>query len=207
MKMKKLGIFTAFVIVITALIYMTVLAAQPGDAEDPLVTRRYVDSRIAVLEAQIDMLTHLLMDAILGGGLQPGTQLPVLPPVGGGFTPADRDALFADIIFHFELMYGEMLRTAVANVAPPQVVPFEVYFAPEGSTIIFEAGVEFILRSGEATVVAGPNGLANLTAGHDVQNGQTIYRNHLLLTPVTDGRGVHFTTGAWFMIRGNYHFV
>ena len=88
--------------------------------------------------------------------------------------------------------------------APGQVVPFTPLLVPRGSTLVAEAGVEIILRSGTAYVVAGPNGLVDVTAGRDIANGQRVSPNHLLLVPATDGRGLRFTTDAWLMIKGGF---
>jgi len=88
--------------------------------------------------------------------------------------------------------------------APGQVVPFTPLFVPRGSTIVAEAGTEIILRSGSASVVAGPNGLVDITAGRDIANNQPVSRNHLLLVPATDGRGLHITADAWLMIKGGF---
>ena len=88
-----------------------------------------------------------------------------------------------------------------------QVVPFTPLFVPGGSTLIAEAGVEFILRSGSANVIAGPNGLVDVTAGRDVGNGQAVSRNHLMLVPATDGRGLSFVSDAWLMIKGGFTVV
>jgi len=54
---KRIGIFVVMAIIIGGVVYFQATAsAQPGDAGDPLVTRRYVDERIARLEAEIDSL-------------------------------------------------------------------------------------------------------------------------------------------------------
>ena len=130
--------------------------AQPGTASDPLVTQRYVDERIAQLQAQITALQN-----------QQGNNHGQPGPTG-------------------------------------QVVPFTPLFVPGGSTLIADAGVEFILRSGTAHVIAGPNGLVDVTAGMDIANGQPVSRNHLMLVPATDGRGLHFATDSWLMIKGGF---
>ena len=87
---------------------------------------------------------------------------------------------------------------------PGQVVPFTPLFVPRGSTLFAEAGAEIILRGGSASVVAGPNGLVDVTAGRDIASGQPVSRNHLLLVPATDGRGLHITADAWLMIKGGF---
>ncbi|MCL2379111.1 MAG: hypothetical protein FWC77_08300 [Defluviitaleaceae bacterium] len=161
MRQAKNFIYPAIIAVLAVLLIIshlhTTAYAQPGTASDPLVTQRYVDERIAALQAQITALQNQN---------QPGGYI---PPAASG-----------------------------------QVVPFTPLFVPRGSTLIAEAGVELILRSGSASVVAGPNGLVDITAGQDIANGQPVSRNHLLLVPATDGRGLNITADAWLMIKGGF---
>ena len=205
MNKKTIGLLAVIALLVSAVAYMYIpLMAQPGDANDPLVTRRYVDDRISQLEEEIAILRHLIT------GLPPGHTLPgtAVGTPGIGMPQAERDALFNEFMVHFEALYGNMIRAA-ANITMPEptVVPFEVLNVPAGTVMVFEAGVEFILRAGEATVIAGPNGIADVTAGRDIHNGQAIGRNHLMLVPVTDGRGALFSTDAWVMIKGRYQIV
>jgi len=162
MRQIKNYIYPAIIAALAVLLVLSYLHtttyAQPGTASDPLVTQRYVDERIASLQAQITALQ---------GQLSGITTTPGAPE-------------------------------------PSQVVPFTPLFVPRGSTLFAEAGAEIILRSGNAIVVAGPNGLVDVTAGRDIGNGQAASRNHLLLVPATDGRGLQFTSDAWLMIKGGF---
>ena len=175
--MKRKIIYSAVVSVLLGLLVVsnlsTLALAQPGTASDPLVTQRYVDDRIAELQAQIDALQGQT-------GQSPGRSLSL----------DERDAIIADV-----------LDAVLFN---NQVVPFSAVFIPRGNTLTAEAGTEIILRSGAATVVAGPNGLVDVTAGRDVGNRQSVSRNHLLLVPASDGRGLHITADAWLMIKGGF---
>lgn len=67
------------------------------------------------------------------------------------------------------------------------------------------AGCELVLRGGTATVLDPTgNGLSDLTAGTDPKNGAAVPRNHLLLVPRDDGRGLKATASkAWIMYRGS----
>ena len=173
--MRKKIIYPTIITILTGLLLLSHLyapvIAQPGTSSDPLVTQRYVDERIAQLQAQIDLL-----------------ESQIAPPTGG-ISQAQLTAIVAEV-------------TQAVNAA--QVVPFTPLFVPRGSTLIAEAGVEFILRSGTAYVIAGPNGIVDVTAGIDIANGQRVSQNHLMLVPATDGRGLYFATGAWLMIKGGY---
>ena len=170
MRQKKNIIYTATIAILAGLLLLSYFyipaVAQPGTANDPLVTQRYVDERIGELQAQIALMQAQITALQQGQGTPGGNQ------VAGG-----------------------------------QVVPFTPLFVPRGSTLIAEAGVEFILRSGSANVIAGPNGLVDVTAGRDIGNGQAVSRNHLMLVPATDGRGLSFVTDAWLMIKGGFTIV
>ena len=203
MKKNRICITLVTFVVVAALTYFSVSAsAAPGDATDPLVTRRYVDERITQLTAEISALRAQM-------GLAPGPSAPNQP-----INQTERDALFADMMIYFETVYGEMLRAAMAGVgttdphsAVSAVVPFEPLFVPAGHRLVAEAGVELIVRSGQAIAVSGPDGMVNVTAGRDVTNGEQVPHNNLLLVPRTDGRGLHFVTDSWLMIKGRYEIV
>ncbi len=173
-------------------------SGQPGSVEDPLVSKKYVDDQVNALR---NIVTQYQ---------QPGTatytDLPA--PV--------RDAVVSEALAEFELIYGEMLRQAAANSAagtdyPPQVQEydapfFEVVYAESGEIIYGDSSTEIILRGGTATAVAGINGLCDVTSGTDIQNGQNIPYNHLIIIPVGDGRGIRVGSNAYLMIKGGYYF-
>lgn len=76
---------------------------------------------------------------------------------------------------------------------------------PKGSYLICSAGTEIILRSGKAMAVVSPQGgLADVTAGVDLEKDASIPSNHLLIIPRDDGRGAYATTDTIFMVRGEY---
>lgn len=82
---------------------------------------------------------------------------------------------------------------------------FVVMSLEAGQILNLEANSQFILRSGEAVAIAGQGGgLSDLTVGKDLATDETIQKNHLLLTPKTDGRGVKMTYAGWIMVSGGY---
>ena len=162
--MKNIKIYAAAAVICIAVFAVTVYA-QPGTPGDPLVSRSYVNTRIAELEAQIAQLNAVINE---------GFELPQAPAVQ---TPAVTRELFT------------------------------VVRAEPGMVLIGGASTEIILRSGEATVVAGYNGLANVTTGIDVMNGQPVSLNNLLIVPQADGRGLRFHSTAHVMVKGDFHFL
>jgi len=181
MRQKRSIIYPVIIAILTALLILSHLStpaiAQPGTTVDPLVTQRYVDEQIAILQAQIDTLTS-----------QIGQQQQVTVTL----SPEDKSAIIAEV-------------TNAVNAS--QLIPFTPQFMPAGSRLIAAAGVEFILRSGEATVIAGPNGLVDVTGGKDIADGQPVSPNHLILVPASDGRGLYFLSDSWLMIKGGYIIV
>jgi hypothetical protein len=85
---------------------------------------------------------------------------------------------------------------------------FEVVEVKAGQTVIFtDDSVEFILRSGDATAIASENGgLADLTEGVDLTSGDFLKKNHLMLVPRNDNRGIVAKSNLWIMIKGTYEF-
>ena len=156
--LKSLLVMVLLVAIIAALQLIPAFA-NPGDANDPLVTQRYVDERIAALTAEIDQLRGII------NNIAPG------------------------------------------SVEAGGVVPFAPVNIPAGSTLIADAGAEFIVRSGTATAVSGADGMVNVTAGVDIINGMDIPANNLLLVPRSDGRGFFAETDTWIMIKGGFSIV
>ncbi|MCL2603373.1 MAG: hypothetical protein FWD90_02720 [Defluviitaleaceae bacterium] len=208
MKKRKnittLLIAVLLVVAVTFPYLRTVVSAQPGEAADPLVTRRYVDERIDALWTEVQTLraeNTLLRNMVEAGGL---------PGLPGG--PIDLQAMtaavFADVMITFELMYGEMLRTAAGTCEcehGERSLAWTVVTPQRNQTLVIENGTEVILRGGSAVVVAGPNGLVNVTTGGDILNGQNVGLNNLLIAPRSDGRGLRFTSNSsWVMVRGAY---
>ncbi|WP_072470355.1 hypothetical protein [Urinicoccus massiliensis] len=74
-----------------------------------------------------------------------------------------------------------------------------------GDRIIAAAGSELILRSGEATAIATDlGGLSDLTKGKDIKHARQVERDHLLVIPRSDGRGLLAKTSALVLVRGSY---
>ena len=75
----------------------------------------------------------------------------------------------------------------------------------KGDRIIAAAGSELILRSGEATAIATDlGGLSDLTQGKDIKHARQVERDHLLVIPRSDGRGLLAKTSALVLVRGSY---
>ena len=73
-----------------------------------------------------------------------------------------------------------------------------------GETLIGEAGCEIILRAGNVRAIAPVASLSDVTSGNDVKNDERLVKNHLVIIPRADGRGVSAESNAVLMVRGGY---
>ncbi|MBR5641823.1 MAG: hypothetical protein IKW92_06810 [Firmicutes bacterium] len=88
---------------------------------------------------------------------------------------------------------------------PVEVPKFEVVKVEAGKSLIGSASTEIVLRSGTATAIAGASGgVSDLTEGVDLATGEAVSKNHLLVIPVDDGRGIQCTSLCYVMVKGDY---
>lgn len=137
----------------------TVVLAEPGASDDPLISKSYIENQFM---PQIKQYIESRLAEVGSGGS------------GGGAAAVTADK-------------------------------FNVVNASAGQQIICSAGTELILRMGSASVIATEKGgIADTTDGFDLADGTFMPANHLLIVPVSDGRGVRATTDIIVMIKGGY---
>ncbi len=84
-----------------------------------------------------------------------------------------------------------------------QYVQWNVVELNQGQVLKGQAGLELIVRRGQALVVDPVgNGIPDLTSGTDISAGSAVPVNHLMLIPREDGRGVKATSPVVAMYRG-----
>jgi len=98
------------------------------------------------------------------------------------------------------------LKQYVDSISGGSSASFEIVYMEQGRLLIGDKGTEIILRSGIASVVdRGTGGLADVTAGKDITNGEKVSQNHLLNVPRDDGRGVKAETNkVVLLVKGGY---
>lgn len=81
----------------------------------------------------------------------------------------------------------------------------EVVELAHNQRLIVAQGSEMILRSGEASVIASSlGGLSDVTGGTDLSHGKAAPKNHMLIAPRSDGRGLSATRDSIVLVRGSY---
>lgn len=82
---------------------------------------------------------------------------------------------------------------------------WEVIQVGAGKSVLGGEGTEIVLRSGSASALDnGKDGVSDLTGGADLKGGTAIEKNHLLLVPRQDGRGIFCISSCWVMVLGDY---
>jgi len=75
----------------------------------------------------------------------------------------------------------------------------------ENQRIICGAGAEVVLRTGKASAIRGELGaLVDLISGKDLEAGENVPLNHLILSARKDNRGMKIASDAWVLIKGSY---
>jgi len=159
--------------------FSAVSANAPGSAEDPLVTRSYIDRLIADLTG------------ISGSG-------------GNGELSSEQiDAIVNEVVSRLGQQglsvqqQGQFQRDTAGRYIPVSL--------REGQVLVGDEGTEIILRTGTAVANAsGDDGLANITTGTDARNNQEIGANNMLIIPRDDGRGVRATSDVWLLVKGRF---
>lgn len=82
---------------------------------------------------------------------------------------------------------------------------FEVISVSAGKKVIAKSAAEMVLRSGTALAIGNEsNGISDMTDGTDLSTNTSIKKNHLILIPRADGRGIKATSDCYIMVRGDY---
>lgn len=85
---------------------------------------------------------------------------------------------------------------------------FKIENLKAGSTLKCGEGAEFIIRTGEMKAVASASGgLSDVTAGENIDGDTVVPKNHHIVIPRDDGRGLSVVTGGAIMIKGNYEII
>jgi hypothetical protein len=100
---------------------------------------------------------------------------------------------------------GSAADPLVSKSYVESVSRFQVVNVPAGARIEAEGGTEIVLRAGQARAIASvQGGILDATGGTDLAQGAAVTKNHLLVVPRTDGRGLQAVSDLVLMVRGAY---
>jgi len=179
---KKFKALSLYAILLTAVI---LVGLAPGTAQDPLVSLSRLNQEITDLRNYFNARINAISTS--SGSLSP-----------------------ADIMFLQETIreaLREELRAELREELLQEVqgTQFTILELRANETIVGGEGTRIILRSGTATIHSQvANGLADLTTGIELFNGNNVPANHLLLVSRNDGRGITATSDAWVIVEGSF---
>lgn len=85
---------------------------------------------------------------------------------------------------------------------------FKIENLKAGSTLKCGEGTEFIIRTGEMKAIASASGgLSDVTTGENIDGNTVVPKNHHIVVPRDDGRGLQVVTGGAIMIKGKYEII
>ncbi|MFD1887494.1 hypothetical protein [Paenibacillus wenxiniae] len=177
-------------------------SSQLGSADDPVVTKSYVDQQI---------------QKALGGNLNTGssnnsssssTTNNSNTSSGTKNNTSSSTNTSSSNSNTTNANAGTTTGSSATSAATSATSKIDIVELRPGKTLIAKAGTQIIVRHGNATVYSdGTNGIVDVTAGTDLGGNQAIANNHLLLFP-RDGRGVmvtaNQTSNATLMVIGSY---
>lgn len=169
---------------------------DPGTVADPLVTKSYVDEAVAqfVSKEYLDQTVARLVDKAYVDGL-----------VAGLADKAYVDAKVAAAGNGGTGGTGGITAEYLENRLAQMKSSFEVVRVPKGSVILGQSGTEMVLRGGKATaVVSAMGGVLDATDGVDLWQDAQVPPNHLLVIPVSDGRGLTAQADLILIVKGQY---
>lgn len=172
----------------------TVFAATYDSSEDPLVSLSYLtnifkpemqqvyEQRISDLESRLQVLESAAS----------APQQPSEPVVDTTVSPETEPVI------------------DTTGSAPESAAVYEVVELSNGDALYAVTACDLMVRSGSAACIApdASQGIADYTDGYEVFNNQAVVRNHMLLIPRGDGRGIRaLSDGVFVMVRGEYTIV
>ena len=117
------------------------------------------------------------------------------------------EVLYNRVDHKFVYEYGDRTGQTDGYYAVVQVGAGETLYASVHAC-------EVIVRAGDTAVVSPftvkyeEQGLSDTTEGKELYNGESVPKNHTILIPRDDGRGISVGEGgAWLMVRGDYRIV
>ncbi len=171
-------------------------SSQLGSADDPVVTKSYVDQQI---------------QKALGGNLttNPSSSSTTNNSnTSSGSKNNTSSSSSTGSNSSTNANNGTNTGTPTGSVSNSASATIDIVELRPGKKLIAKAGTQVIVRNGNATIYSdGSNGVVDITDGTDLAGGQAILKNHLLLFP-RDGRGVAVDVGQSYnvtlMVIGGY---
>lgn len=185
--------------------------AEPGysTANDPLVTLSYIENLRYEMRTELKEELKAELTEQIRNEMKNEIKSELLHELGAENlvteirSSINLDSLLGDV---------ELRRAEIESMLTAGNVNYKVISLSRGQSLMCSGTCELILRSGEAVAVvtnsenvAGKIGLSDLTSGSELTDDSFIPRNHYIIIPRGDGRGLTVTSDvAYILARGEY---
>lgn len=193
----KVKVYTVLTILFAVAVLIAGLSKGATGQNLILASVDYVDARFNELNARIAGLQS--------GSIVPGSVSQVDPALSTRLTNVEQQLNTSQTRLDQMIQKMEFYDFLMRDLSEGTV--YQVIRLAPGSRLLASGTSEFVLRSGTATAIgnAKNEGLSNVTLGTEVRNGQNIPRNHLLIIPRGDGRGILAVTECFVLFKGIWH--
>ena len=186
---------TVLTVIFAVVVLMTGFIRSAAGADIVLASVDYVDSKFNELNLRISQIS-----------------------TGGTSTGGTVDSNTLSRINNLEVQTGalqndvddsnkrvDFMDTTMRNISDGTV--WQVIKVDPGIRVLASDTGEVILRSGTARVIGNEynEGISDLTSGIEVKNGELIAKDHHLLIPRGDGRGIITETVCYIIYKGLYY--
>lgn len=186
---------TVLTVIFAVVILMTGFIRSAAGADIVLASVDYVDAKFNELNLRINQIS-----------------------TGGASTGGAVDSNTLSRINNLEVQTGalqndvddsnkrvDFMDTTVRNLSDGTV--WQVVKVDPGIRVLASDTGEIVLRSGTARVIGNEHneGLSDLTSGSEIKNGELIIKDHYLLIPRGDGRGIITETVCYIIYKGLYY--
>ncbi len=186
-KRRKTGIvvFIAVIMALSAFVYGAADGVTPGSEQDPIVTQSYVEQKAEQIKYYIDGLIEALKK-------ENAMQSQEITDLKAALEQRDQEIA--------------KLKQDIANGAAGGSGKFEVVEMQKNRILIAGEGAEIIPRSGKFSAISGTNGgLSDITSAKDLNTGDAVINNHMLIAARGDGRGMKaLADKSFLLIKGTY---
>ncbi len=186
---------TVLTVIFAVVVLMTGFIRSAAGADIVLASVDYVDSKFNELNLRISQIS-----------------------TGGTSTGGTVDSNTLSRINNLEVQTGalqndvddsnkrvDFMDTTMRNLSDGTV--WQVVKVDPGIRVLASDTGEVILRSGTARVIGNEynEGISDLTSGVEIKNGELITKDHHLLIPRGDGRGIITETVCYIIYKGLYY--
>ncbi len=188
---KKTTIAIITIVLVMSLMFCT--TAQTADLV--IASVEYVDAKIAEVKALIQS----------SGSTGGSTTSPV-----DNAKIAELETALGNALKEIEALKSRMdfLDITVRDISDNYGI--QVLHVYNGDVIYALGTSEIILRTGSAVVIGNANneGLSDNTTGTNLAPGASLSKDHFVIIPRGDGRGIKITSGeSYLMYRGSFSYV